>query len=268
MPLHTRVIETDFEQNLTNPRMRAFYWRYLAAQEACEGDIPHISDLSDDAFAGLEPWSLRLLALPDGDFVYTQYGHEISRTTGFSMVGKSVSSSSSRAFKFFLTCYQRVRDEHIPLVTFSSALASRSLASWNRLMVPACDDAGQLNIITVLQPVHMHESVTSALLQAISDPVLILKMIRDGGEEVVDANILDANAPAEDLFNRSYLNQCILTDIMPSLLDEPYHACLAAAYAEGRTATIDRSIDIAGRSFAGITAYPIGDGAALLLHPA
>lgn len=268
MPLHTRIIETDFERNLTNPRMRSFYWRYLAAQEDCEGNIPHISDLSDDAFAGLEPWSLRLLALPDGDFVYTQYGREISRTTGFSMVGKSVSSSSDRAFKFFLTCYQRVRDERIPLMTFSSALASRSLASWNRLIVPARDSAGQLNIITVLQPVYMHEATISALLQAIGDPVLILKMIRDGGEEVVDANILDANILAEDLFNRSHLNQCILSDVMPSLLEDPFRACLAAAYADARTTTLEQTIDIAGRSFAGITAYPIGDGAALQLNPA
>lgn len=265
MPLHTRIIETDLERNLSSPRMRAFYWRYLAAQKDCEGGIPRISDISTDAFAGLEPWSLRLLALADGDFLYTQYGHEISSATGFSMVGKRVSSGPGKAFGFFQSCYQRVRDERRPLMTFSSALASRSVASWNRLIVPALDDAGQLNIITVLQSVRMQDSVINALMQAIHDPILIVKMVRDGGEDVVDASIVDANTPARTLLDRDYLHHCNLTDVMPILLDEPYHACLAAAYADGKTTTIEERIDLAGSTFAGFTASPIGDGAAILL---
>lgn len=266
MTLHTRVIETDLEQNLTSPRLRAFYWRYLAAQKDCKGIIPNISDLSCDAFGGLEPWSLRLLAMPDGNFLYTQYGHEISKSTGFSMVGRSLSSNSGQAFDFFLECYQRVRDEHRPMLTFNSALASRSVASWHRLVVPAFDDAGQLNIITILQPVCMQESVTKALMQAISDPVLILKMVRDGGKDVIDANIIDTNAPAKDLLDHKYLHHSNVSEVMPIILDEPYRSCLAAAYSQGQTTTIEEPLDLAGQTFTGFTASPIGDGAAIMLR--
>lgn len=268
MPLHTHVIETDFENSLTNRRMRAFYWRYQAAQKDCEGTLPHISDLSCDAFAGLEPWSLRLLALPDGDFLYTQYGHEISNSVGFSMVGKSLSSSSGQAFAFFLKCYQRVRDEHRPLLTFSSALASRCVASWHRLIVPALDDVGQTNLITILQPVKMQEAVNAALMQAVSDPILIVKMVRDDGRHVTDANIVDSNAPARELLNSNYLHHSTVSQIMPILLEHPFQDCLASAYSQGQTTSIEEPIDVAGRTFAGFTASPVGDGAAILLKTA
>lgn len=265
MPLHTHVIESDFEKNLASPRMRAFYWRYQAAQKDCEGIIPHISDLSCDAFAGLEPWSLRLLALPDGDFLYTQYGQEISNSVGFSMVGKSLSSSSGQAFGFFLKCYQRVRDEHRPLLTFSSALASRCVASWHRLIVPALDDVGQMNLITILQPVRMQEAINAALMQAVSDPILIVKMVRDDGRHVTDANIVDTNAPARELFNSTYLHHSTVSEMMPVLLEQPHRACLASAYSQGQTTTIEEPFEVAGRTFAGFTASPVGDGAAILL---
>lgn len=273
MPLHTRIIETNLERNMTSQRMRAFYWRYLAAQKDCSGGTPHISDISSDAFAGLEPWSLRLLALPDGDFLYTQYGQEISNSTGFSMVGRKVSSNSSKAFDFFLKCYRRVKDERRPLLTFNSALASRSVASWHRLLVPALDEAGQLNIVTILHPVCLQDSVINALMQAVSDPILILKMVRDDGEDAIDANIVNANTPAKDLLaggllGPSHLRHCNLTDVMPTLLDEPYRSCLAAAYAEGQTTTIEEPIAFAGQTFAAITASPVGDGAAILLKTA
>lgn len=265
MPIHTRVIETDIECNLTSPRMRAFYWRYQAAQKDCDDIVPHISDLSCDAFAGLEPWSLRLLALPDGDFLYTQYGHEISKTVGFSLVGRSLSLSSGPAFEFFRKIYQRVRDEHRPLLTFSSALASRCVASWHRLIVPAIDDVGQINLITILQPIKMQEATIAALMQAVSDPILIVKMVRDEEPDVVDANIIDSNAPARQLLNRNYLHHSNISDVVPVLLEQPYRGCLASAYAQGQTTAIEKPFEVAGRRFRGFTASPIGDGAAILL---
>lgn len=265
MPLHTRIIEIDLEKNIKSQRLRAFYWRYLAAQEDCEGGIPHISAISCDDFSKLEPWSLRLVALPNGDFLYTHYGHEIANSSGFSMIGRNVSTSSGKAFRFFLDCYRRVRDERRPLLTFSSALAGRSVASWHRLIVPALDDAGQINIVTVLQPVATQEAVIDALMQAIPDPVVIVRMVRDGGEHVIDANILDANTPAKKLLDRETLLHCNLSDVMPKLLDEPCRTCLATAYADAQTATIEDAITVAGESFTALTAYPIGDGAAIVL---
>jgi hypothetical protein len=268
MPLHTHVIETDFENHLISPRMRAFYWRYQAAQKDGDDIVPHISDLSCDAFAGLEAWSLRLLALPDGDFLYTQYGHEISKTVGFSLVGKSLGSSSGPAFEFFRKCYQRVRDEHRPLLTFSSALASRCVASWHRLIVPALDDVGQMNLITILQPVKTQEAIITALMRAVSDPILIIRMVRDEGPDVIDANIIDSNKPAKELLNCNYLHHSDVSSVIPVLLQQPYRDCLASAYAQGETTTLEEPFEVAGRAFTGLTASPIGDGAAVLLRAA
>jgi DNA-directed RNA polymerase subunit N (RpoN/RPB10) len=154
VPLYAQIFDSDLENHLGSGRTRALYSRYqrLLAEEPTE--LPHINAVCADDCLGLEDWSCRLMLLPDGDYLYTSYGRELAKLTGFTMLGSRISSGSGSAFGFFRQSYARAAASRRPLVTHSAAVFAAGIASWIRLVLPVRDDAGHLSLFTLSKPIY------------------------------------------------------------------------------------------------------------------
>ena len=266
MPLHTRVFDQDLEAQLPRGRVHTFFSRYETLRQESGTRPPQVSELCADRTMGLDAWSSRLLALPDGDFLYTHYGAEIESMVGFTMTGRRVSENRGLAFSFFRECYERVFNTQKPLLTFSSALATTAVASWRRLILPAIDDAEQVNLITVLEAIDMRDSLVGAMLQSIDDPVIVIRMIRGQNNDPTDAQLLRTNEAATALFKFRSLRHLQLSDCAPQLLEPPFCDTLKEAYSKGVRAELAHALTIEGETFQGLTACANGDGALVILR--
>ena len=266
MPLHTRVFDHDLETHLPRGRFHTFFSRYECLRRESEPRLPKISEICADRTMGLDQWSSRLLALPDGDFLYLHYGAEIEAMVGFTMVGRRVSENRGLAFSFFRECYERVIATHKPLLTFSSALATTKVASWRRLILPAIDDADQVNLVTVMEAIDMRDSLVSAMLQSLDDPVIVIRMIRDPDNAATDAQLLRANEPGRNLFNGKSIKHLHLSDCAPELLAPPFSDALREAYSNGTRMEVEHPLTIHDQTFPRLTACANGDGALIIMH--
>lgn len=275
MPLFGKVYDTDLDEHLGRGRIKALYARYQKAWCAARAvqsprprppaiALPQLNALCIDQCMGLENWASRLIQLPDGDFLYTFYGSQVSQAVGFTMTGKRVSNGSGQAFSFFSNCYTKAAKERQPLVTFSSALASPSVASWRRLILPCVDEGDFMHILTILEPIAANERMMDAIMEAVDEPVIALHLLRDQGQEVLDARLISANQPALDAMGKTSTRHLNLSDFAPQLLDEPVLSTLRTAYSDGKKSRYEGEILLGRQAFNGLVATPLGDGVALV----
>ncbi len=263
--LHTEVYEDNVEAHVNRGRQHAFWHGYLAAKDQRNDALPTVDAVCGEQTRELDDWMSRLQELPDGDFLYTHHGKELATAMGRSWLGQRASHYKDQSCSFFLTCYKQVAKTKAPLVTVSNEPSGGSVASWKSLLVPAVDGAGQLNIIALLRPVQREHAVISGLLDIVDDPVLVFQMIRNSGQEVIDARITQLNTAAEKLLKIKNVRHLHVSDCAPQLLQEPMRSMVRKAYSEARKGWFNEPFVLGDEAFRAATATPNADGAVIRL---
>ncbi|MBV6656361.1 MAG: hypothetical protein KI785_01205 [Devosiaceae bacterium] len=270
MPIFAETFDDNLEARMEGNRIKALYRRYLSEQQLVEldgeGALPSLSSIAADRYLGLEDWIIRMVALESGDYVYEAFGAEISGHSGLSMVGKRLSDCRGRPFEFFRTCYDRVLVDRKPLFAVSAAVLSPRVGRWGRLVLPVLDDAGRQHVISVLQPVSREAVTLEGLLEAVTEPAIVVQMVRSQGEDVIDARVTALNEPAKEVLGVQSLKHLHLSDIAPQLLNGPRLTAIKQAYAGGTRVECDNGFTLRNRWVSMFSATRAGDGAVLLLQ--
>ncbi|MEM6711995.1 MAG: hypothetical protein AAF590_06905 [Pseudomonadota bacterium] len=265
MGLHTEIYEQPFEKHIANSKQMAFWHRYREASQGSTQTIPKLDVLLADREPGQDTWSFRLLGLPDGDFIYTHHGEALRDTASHSHIGQRASGGTDRASRFFQQCFKQIAQDRRPLFTRSNDVTGNTVATWHSLIVPAEDDVGQLNIVGMQQPVDATIAMLRGALDVIDEPTLVLQLIRDGGQDVVDAQVKDLNPAALEMLGVTSTRHLYTSDFAPYLMDEPFFRGLQIAFTDGERSDLEAPITINGNSFAGFVATPNGDGVVMRL---
>ncbi|MEM1287091.1 MAG: hypothetical protein AAGH60_01935 [Pseudomonadota bacterium] len=269
MPLHSKIHRgADIGKNLPTGKIRSLFNLYQAERASTNNrdDLPLISVIAEGNFGGLSDWIIQLSAQPDGDYVFHSFGNEIAGALGYSMLGRLVSTGPGRPYDFFKKCFDLIRETHEPLLTENSAVLTPSVASWTRLLLPCYDDTRTLKIVGALHPVSWQECMLESLLRISDNPLIAIKMVRNQGRDVIDAEIVNLNDLARRVLNISAKRHLYLSKCAPILLSAELLPTIKSAYANDAKVRIQQSFEINGVAFSGMTATHCGDGAILELN--
>ncbi|MGF1474009.1 MAG: diguanylate cyclase domain-containing protein [Geminicoccaceae bacterium] len=163
-------------------------WRSLAVN----GVVDERAFMALDIGA-MRDWTMHVRVLHDGDdFLYERYGDEIARYYGRSNLGETVTDHAGHIWRFFAACYRAVVRRPEPLLTEHSPPQGILVASWRRLILPLCNEEGQVTSFIVG---NIAEQPLRSLMDTIPEPALTL------GD---DGLIVAANQVAADLLGTDF----------------------------------------------------------------
>lgn len=168
------------------------------------GGLPRLAGLDFDRLHWCLDNLMLLEALPDGDYRYLRYGPAIAQAAGFDMTGKCISDfGGSELSHWFKEIYDKVRAEGVPRYTVHRATHSRSVHSWERLVMPIGDDRGQARFLLVYNaPLTYQHEVLERVLNSASDAVLGFSLLRDKDDKIEDLVFSVVNRRATEILGR------------------------------------------------------------------
>ena len=144
-----------------------------------------------DTFNGLHDWMIIVHVEDSGRrFRYGHYGRGISDIRGVSLQGNTTSALSGHIGIFFDAIYKAVIAHKLPILTHHQAVKTIFARSWDRLIVPICDDDDNVVQFAVL---NVANNELSAGLEIVPDPILIADR---------DQIVRYANRAAREMFGR------------------------------------------------------------------
>ena len=189
-----QIVWSPLQVDLTNPQIARFD-AICQAMPQTDGRILAI-DFDLDAVASLTDWLLLLDVEGDGTvYRYRHYGEGIADVRGVSMLGRTTGEFSGHIGQFFTAIYRAVQNHKQRLLTIHVPPGMTLARSWERLIVPLFDPAGEVVQFAVLS---VPDNALRAGLELIPDPVLIAD---------ADQIVRYANRAARELFSRqTYLS--------------------------------------------------------------
>jgi hypothetical protein len=132
---------------LRHPKLLSLYSFWL---EQCAGaPMPPAANLNP---ADLRPWLGNLLIMDvirGADFVYSYYGQSFAEAFGKDRVGQSIDVLPEQQSDILRAEYDRVRQERLPVARSYSADFDGAMSTWERLVLPLADDAGEVGKLLV-----------------------------------------------------------------------------------------------------------------------
>jgi PAS domain S-box-containing protein len=270
MAIWHKEVSSGIDAVVDNPTIVALYRRWLALAEL-PGGVPPLGTMAAEVRGELAP-RLMLLQAEDTaggqDFRFHHYGSEIGRYSGLDLRGRLVSEFGGEIGDFVLSRYRQAAASGRPLYTVHYSDQSRLVVTWERLMMPLADAQGQAWMLVYSSPLELRDQLLDSVLNASSDAVLALRVLRDAAGQPSDWLVLVANPPCLallGLMDAQPVGQ-VLADVLPqwpALGLQP--ACLAAAVrAEAADLEIDLQVDGSTRCVA-VHVAPLRDGCVLRL---
>ncbi|MEY4906611.1 MAG: hypothetical protein RL260_329 [Pseudomonadota bacterium] len=171
-----QVVRHGLDSVAANPDVGMLH----ACWQAARGDRPRapLSLMRPERWPTL---TTRLMLLHrDGDeFVYHHYGAEIARYSVGDLTGQRVSFFGGRLTRFFGACYTEAFAHDRPLYTIHVSDRSLAVFTWERLVLPLLDEAGQDWLLVYGHPLQMRHQLLETVLDATGSALLALRRVRD-----------------------------------------------------------------------------------------
>lgn len=216
MAIWFKEVSHAIDSVVDNAEIVALYRRWHAHREACGGIPPAEAFSVSGPLAEYAPRLVSLQAVGD-DFIYRHYGAEIRHHSEVDMTGQTVSEFGGELGRYFLECHRRAATSGLPLYTVHVSGRTKTVFTWERLILPLKDDTGTIWLIAYNRPLESRAQLLEATLNTASDALLALRPLRDESGQQIDWMVTVANERFAQLAGASidYLSGHLLRDVLP-----------------------------------------------------
>lgn len=219
MAIWFKEVSHAIDSAVNNAEIAALYRRWRVQHEDAAGVPPLEAFALEGPQADLAEYAPRLMILQahDSDFIYRHYGTEIRQHSEIDMTGQTVSAFGGELGQYFLDCYRRVATLGQPLYTVHVSERTKTVFTWERLILPLKDAAGASWLVVYNRPLESRAPLLEAALNTASDAILALRPLRDGSGRQTDWMITVANERFAQLAGASidYLTGHMLHEVLP-----------------------------------------------------
>lgn len=269
MAIWFKEVSQAIDANVANAEIVALYRRWLAARRA-GGGAQGVPAAEDFGVAALPEYAPRLMTLQaeGSDFIYRHYGAEIRQHAELDMTDQSVAEFGGELGHYFLDCYRRVAVTGQPLYTVHVSARTKTVFTWERLILPLADATGRTWLTVYNRPLESRAQLLEAALNTASDAILALRPQRDGQGRQTDWMITVANERFAQLAGTSidYLSGHLLQEVLPQWrtlgFDDECRAAMGTSHGQQR----DVELDLGGtRRWYSVFIGPLMDGCVVRL---
>jgi hypothetical protein len=141
-----------------------------------------------------------MLATGD-DYAVIYHGAEYRKALGRDLSGKLISESDTRVSRAMRQIYDQVREMGIPVRLIYASDTTQFAVGWERVILPI-KLAGEVRLlISYSEPLNTAGDIHNFLFENSPHMLIVALPIADYEEEIVDADIIQANPTAARFFN-------------------------------------------------------------------
>ena len=200
--MFSEIYESGFDSHLIAPEASLLHMLWQMARGA--RDIPDEDDIPHHRLEYLRKDLMILRAEGERDWRYVHYGSNIAAQAGFDMTGKCVSDFKGVTRDFYLDVYARVRRERRALATAHRLGQFGERPLWERLILPLGTPEMVTTMLVLNKVREIEKDISHHFVRARGRGMFILQFRRDSRNEIIDAEIIGANARALALTNRRF----------------------------------------------------------------
>ncbi len=237
MPVWSRQVTRSIDAVVHNPEVAALYRRWLDASQ--HGALPKPASLAldDDVLLRDKTMLLRATDARMSDFEYMRYGADIAKHTFVDMTGQHLSNVGGPLGEFLRARYQHSFEISHPVYVVHFAHRSKSVLTWERLILPLTDEVGGRWVLVYSVPMESRHVILESVLNASSDAMLALRASRNAQGDIEDWLVVAANDRAVNLLGITDINPAgnFVSEVLPlwSVLGLERHAQAALGVAHG-----------------------------------
>jgi hypothetical protein len=147
-----------------------------------------------------------MLATGD-DYAVIYHGAEYRKALGRDLSGKLISESDTRVSRAMRQIYDQVREMGIPVRLIYASDTTQFAVGWERVILPI-KLAGEVRLlISYSEPLNTAGDIHNFLFENSPHMLIVALPIADYEEEIVDADIIQANPTAARFFNTEGLHR-------------------------------------------------------------
>lgn len=245
MAIWFKEVSQAIDTHVANAEIVALYQRWRAARAS--GTMPAAEDFGVAALPEYAP-RLMVLQAEGDDFLYRHYGAEIRQHSELDMTDQRVTEFGGELGRYFLDCYRRVAAGGQPLYTVHVSGRTKTVFTWERLILPLADAAGCTWLTVYNRPLESRAQLLEAALNTASDAILALRPLRDADGTQTDWMITVANERFAQLAGTSidYLSGHLLQEVLPQWNTLGFDAECRAAMGQAHGHQRDVELELGG----------------------
>ncbi|HYF56813.1 MAG TPA: diguanylate cyclase [Salinarimonas sp.] len=255
------IHDEQIEKRAAAPEIGLLLARYHAS--VSRHGTARLEELSPAAQPDLAGDLVLLKPVARNGFVYLAYGERISAVTGLDLTGKTLDCLGGDLRRFYRETYRRALRDGRPLYTNHRSTYALDVYSWERLVLPLRDAAGDPFIVVLNKPRELRNDLLGAVLAASRDGIFAMRARRDEAGRLVDCEIVTANARAAEICRRpcDALVGGSLMETFPGLVETGIWDVYAGVIEHRRTQQFETFYDLDGlEGCFRVTAVPLHDG--------